>query len=88
MPGIVTASTAPQRRARVSASHHAPSAAPRRDRALRLTVAASTGAKVAMPGGADPTSGVVGVALEAAADGASASTSSKLIRRCCIKSVL
>lgn len=33
-------------------------------------VVASTGAKVAMPGGADPTSGVVGVALAAAADGA------------------
>lgn len=34
-------------------------------------VVASTGGKVAMPGGADPTSGVVGVALEAAADAAS-----------------
>ena len=32
-------------------------------------VVASTGAKVAMPGGADPTSGVIGVALAAAADG-------------------
>lgn len=34
-------------------------------------VVASTGGKVAMPGGADPTEGVVGVALEAAADAAS-----------------